>query len=114
MTMRPDLATMIRRVEAMRARLATVAAADEALLESVEDMLTEGYAHALDGDAWSIRSEERLHELISDTDSPVRGRELRMLAADHARCQHEVITLRRELAELRHDRERVPARPHAV
>lgn len=108
--MRPDLASIIERVAALRAQPAVRAGgADDALLAQIEDMLTEGYAHALDGDAWSMRSEERLHELISDSESVVRGRELRQLAAEHARFQREVVALRRELAELRHDRDRMQA-----
>ena len=106
--MRPDLATMIERVQGLRARTrGRAGGADEPLLVQIEDVLTEGYAHALDGDAWSMRSEERLHELISDTESVVRGRELRKLSSEHARFQREIVMLRRELAELRHDRDRM-------
>lgn len=108
--MRPDLATMIGRVEVLRRQIRGRAdSMDTTLLAQIEDMLTEGYAHALDGDAWSMRSEERLHELISDSGSVVRGRELRQLAAEHARFQREIVALRRELAELRHDRDRMQA-----
>lgn len=113
--MRPDLASIIKRVEALRAQTdVRPGEADEALLAQIEDLLTEGYAHALDGDAWSLRSEERLHELISDTDLVVRGRELRQLASEHARFQREVVALRRELAELRHHRDRVQALARAT
>ena len=102
--------SIIERVEALRAQAGVRAGgADDALLAQIEDMLTEGYAHALDGDAWSMRSEERLHELISDAGSVIRGRELRQLAAEHARFQREIVALRRELAELRHDRDRMQA-----
>ena len=112
--MRPDLATMIDRVIALRAQARERPLADdEVLLEEIEDTLTEGYAHALAGDAWSTRSEQRLHELINDSESPVRGRELRSLAAEHGRFQREVVALRRELAELRHDRDRLRAGSHA-
>ena len=112
--MRPDLASIIERVETLRAQTrARADRADEALLEQIEDLLTEGYACALDGDAWSMRS-ERLHELISDSGSPVRGRELRKLASEHARFQREIVALRRELAELRHDRDRLRAGPRAA
>ena len=107
MIMPPDLATVIERVAALRAQARDRRGWDATLLAQIEDMLTEGYAHALDGDAWSMRSEERLHELIADTDSIVRGRELRTLAGEHARFQRDVIALRRELAELRHDRDRL-------
>lgn len=104
---------MIERVAALRDRVRGKTAG-EALLAEVEDTLTEGYAHALSGDAWSMRSEQRLHDLISNPQAPVRGRELRALAYEHARFQNDVIALRRELAELRHDRDRLSAGSHAA
>jgi len=104
--MRPDLATVIERVAALRQR-ARGHAPSERLMAEIEDTLTEGCAHALAGDAWSMRSEQRLHELISDAGSPVRGRELRSLAGEHARFQNDVMALRRELADLRNDRDRL-------
>jgi hypothetical protein len=106
--MPPDLATMIQRVAALRER-AHIRATDIGLLAETEDMLTEGYAHALAGDAWSMQSEQRLHELINDINSPVRGRDLRSLAGEHARFQRDVMALRRELADLRHERDRLAA-----
>ena len=85
----------------------------KALLERIEDALSEGYGLALEGDAWSMRSEERLHEIISDTTTPVRGRALRTIATEHARFERDLIALRRELAELRRQRDRLYARSHA-
>lgn len=99
---------MIERVAALRAGVRGRTSRD-ALLAEIEDTLTEGYAHALSGDAWSMRSEQRLHDLISNPESPVRGRELRALTYEHARFQSDVIALRRELAELRNDRDRLRA-----
>ena len=110
--MRPNLAAMIDRVVALREHVRD-RAPDAALLVEVEDTLSEGYAHALAGDAWSTRSEQRLHELINDAQSPVRGRDVRSLAAEHGRLQREVVALRRELAELRHERDRLRAGSHA-
>jgi hypothetical protein len=78
-----------------------------ALMAEIDDVLAEGYARALNGDAWSIRTEERLHELISDPEVPVRGRHLRAVATDHAGFQRELIELRRRLAELGGERERL-------
>ena len=100
---------MIERVAALRVHVRG-RTSGHALLAEIEDTLTEGYAHALSGDAWSMRSEQRLHDLISNSESPVRGRELRALATEHARFQNDVIALRRELAELRNDRDRLQAR----
>ena len=83
----------------------------ETLLEQIEDVLSEGYGQALAGDAWSISREERLQQLISDVDEPFRARRLRLLAAEHAEFQRDLIALRRELAELRRDRERLCVAP---
>ena len=113
--MHPDLARMIERVHALHEQARDRAGVDRALLEKIEDVLTEGYARALEGDAWSMSSEQRLHELIDgDGDSLVRGRELRTLAIEHARFQNEVMALRRELAELRYDRDRLHAGSHVT
>lgn len=112
MAMRTDLMTMTERVIALRHRVRRPATSD-ALFAEIEDTLTEGYAHALSGDAWSMRSEQRLHELISDVESPVRGKEIRALANEHAAVQRDVIALRRELAELRQDRDRLRDCSHA-
>ena len=103
---------MIERVAALRAR-ARGRRASETLVAEIEDTLTEGYAHALTGDAWSMRSEQRLHDLINDAESPMRGRELRALTTEHASFQRDVVALRRELAALRQDRDRLRADSHA-
>lgn len=84
-----------------------------ALLERIEDALSEGYGVALEGDAWSLHSAERLHEIISDTRTPVRGRAVRTIATEHARFKRDLIALRCELAQLRRQRDRLYARSHA-
>ena len=104
--MRQELAEMTERVSALHGRAASSTPA-EPLLDEVEDALAAGYAQALAGDAWSMATEQRLHELISDPDVPVRGRELRKLAGEHAACQRDLIDLRRELAALRDERDRL-------
>ncbi|MBW3608896.1 MAG: hypothetical protein KY463_11160 [Actinobacteria bacterium] len=106
--MRPDLATMIERVTLLRERCAR-GARDEGLLEQIEDVLSEGYAQALAGDAWSNSTEERLQQRISGEGEPFRARRLRLrlLATEHAQFQRELVALRRGLAELRHDRDRL-------
>ncbi len=111
--MRPDLATMIDRVAAVRQR-ARGGRAEEGLLAEIEYILSEGYVEALMGDAWSIDSEQRLHDLIDNADSPTRGRELRTLANEHASFQRDVVALRFELAQLRNDRDRLHGRSHAT
>lgn len=85
----------------------------EALLAQMEDALSEGYGLALAGDAWLMRFEERLHEIIDDASSPVRGGALRTVASEHARFERDLIGLRRELARLRGERDRVHARTFA-
>lgn len=104
---------MIKRVAALREQVHT-SAPGETLLAEIEDTLSEGYAHALTGDAWSMRSEQRLHELINDSRSALRGRDLRHLANQHAAFERDVIALRRALAELRQDRDRLQARSHTT
>ena len=100
--MQPDLATMIKRLGALRAR---VEGGEEAPLAQIEEALTDGYAEALAADAWSMSTEDRLQELITNASIPVRGRELRALATEHQCFQRDLIALRRELAALRRDRD---------
>jgi len=111
--MPPELVTISERIASLRNRSAS-AAGGQALVAEIEDALAHGYAEALAGDAWSMRTEQRLQELISDTDVPVRGRELRVLASEHSGFQRDLIALRRELAELCHDRDRLRAGSHAT
>jgi hypothetical protein len=80
----PDLATVIGRAAEMRAVSAN-RTPTEALLARIEDALIEGYAWALTGDAWSMRAEQRLHELVSDTLVPAGDRDLRALTRERAR-----------------------------
>ena len=104
--MRPHLAPAIERVARLRGE-ATGRIDSAAALAEIENVLCEGYALALTGDAWSSRTEQRLHELISDASVPGRGRELRALGGEHARCRQELIALRSELAELRREHTRL-------
>jgi hypothetical protein len=99
---------MIERVARLCDGLA-VRSSSSALMTEIDDVLTEGYARALNGDAWSTRTEERLHELISDPEAPVRGRHLRAVATDHTGFQRDLIELRRSLAVLSHERDRLRA-----
>lgn len=56
-----------------------------------------------------MRTEQRLHELVSDTLVSVADGDLRALAREHARFSHDLVALRRELAALRRDRDRLRA-----
>ena len=73
----------------------------EVSLADVENVLTEGYAEALAGDAWTMRAERTLQDLLQSAASPARALSLRALAREHAAFQYELIALRRELAALR-------------
>lgn len=103
--MPPDLATITERVARLR-DLAASRTMRGALLAEIADALSEGYASALEGDAWTIGAERRARELIDDADTVAAGRALRALATECTGFQRELATLRRELAELhrRHDR----------
>lgn len=105
--MRPDLATMTARVAELR-EVSEASSATEALLAQIEDRLTEGYAWALTGDAWSTRTEQRLLELRSDTLVIVDEGD-RRLAREHIRFRRDLTALRRELAALRRERDRLRA-----
>jgi hypothetical protein len=101
--MRPDLAPIHARVHGLRETSAAAVASD-ALFAEIEDALMEGYACALNGDAWSLATEQRLHELMIDPES---GAKLGALATEHTRFQRELIGLRRALSELWRDRDRL-------
>ena len=91
---------MTARVAQLRAETAARARSDVSRAK-IADVLTEGYARALAGDAWAMRAERQLHDLLCDSASPNRGVSLRALMREHASFQAELMTLRRELAALR-------------
>jgi hypothetical protein len=97
---------MTNRLAGLREQVAQ-ASLPPALLVQVEDALTEGCACALSADDWAARAEQRLHDLISDADVPVRARDLRELTIEHTRLQRELVALRGELSELWRDRDRL-------
>lgn len=97
---RPDLADLTDRVARLLADTAGCAPSDE-LMALVEGLLTEGYASALAGDAWAIRAEQRMHDLVGDRAARARGDSLHALTREHAVFERQLIALRRELAELR-------------
>lgn len=107
-----DVEIATQMVIAARARVARLPPGVIAVRE-IDDVLTHGYARALEGDAWLMQAEERLHELIDDASAPTRGRELRTIAREHADFQRKVIELRRELQALRLERTRMRSRSHA-
>lgn len=110
--MPPDVDSTTERVINARATLASLTT-DELAMRVIDDVLSEGYAQALEGDAWLMRAEQRLHALIDDATVPARGRELRTVAREHSGFQRSVIALRRELEALRQERSRLRSHSHA-
>jgi hypothetical protein len=103
--MRPDVDSATERVIALRARLADSPAAGVAP-QKIEDELCVGYVCALEADAWLSGVEERLQ--ASFEDSPLDAREeVLALVAEHAKFQRSLIALRRELAGLRREHDRL-------
>ena len=104
--MSPDLTTMLERVMRLREELAA-RRPTPALLAEIEDVLTEGYAHALDGDAWSTRTEERLLNSFRGSNTRVCARDQQAVMAERSGVQRELVELRRELTELWRERDRL-------
>jgi len=99
---------MIGHVAALR-EVSASSTATEALLAQIEDRLTDGYAWALNGDAWSMRFEQRLYELGSKPLVGVDDCDYRTLAPAYLRFRRELAALRRELGALRRERDRLLA-----
>lgn len=98
---------MTDQITALRG-LAASSAPTQALLAQIEDSLAAGYACALTGDAWSMRTEQRLHALAGAA-VPAAAHDLRVLACEHARLRRDLIALRGGLAQLRSDGDRLRA-----
>lgn len=77
-------------------------------MEEIEDALCAGYAGALAGDAWCMRTERALSELVGAASAVA----LCEVASERKRVQGELSALRRELGELRRDRDRLRAALH--
>ena len=107
-----DVENATKMIIAARARVARLPPGVVAVGE-IDDVLTQGYARALEGDAWLSQTEERLHDLIDDVTAVKRGRELRTIAREHDHFQRSVIELRRELEALRLERTRIRSRSYA-
>lgn len=101
--MDPNLAGTIERIAALRREVTATDEVSEALQARAEDLLIEGYAHALAGDAWLRSTEQQLHDLINDRGVAIRGDRLREISRQHVEFQRCLVALRRELAGLRHD-----------
>jgi hypothetical protein len=96
-----DPAPLLDRIRALTAR-ARRASSDQVLLVEIEDLLSQGYAEALSGEARMVALEERLDEIL-DTGDESRARELRLVVREHRDVEGTVARLRRALAELHGD-----------
>lgn len=87
-----------RRLDAIAARLRDARVSER----EVEDILTEGYARALAGEAQSRHLERRLSELLPDMDEPSVAKEARRLALQRRTVDQAVADLRAKLRRV-HD-----------
>ena len=90
----PDLH---ERLDAFAARVGNPGADEREL----EDLLTEGYAHALAGEAQSRRIARELTRLLPDIDQPAVAKEARRLALQRRTVDQAVAHLHAKLARLR-------------
>ncbi len=112
--MRPDVQAATDRAIAARAQLAALAPHSVPPPE-IEGELCSGYMHALDGDAWLAQVEDRLTVAVAaDRSSPINCREPFALAAEHNEFRLGLIALRRELAALRDEHDRLRLTAHAA
>jgi hypothetical protein len=82
-------------------RLDAVAARPDLSQSELEDLLTEGYARALDGEAKSRRLEQRLATLLPEMDEPRVATEIRRLTLQRRTVDQAVSDLRAKLASVR-------------
>lgn len=88
------------RFDALRLR-AREREADERTLSQMEDLLAEGYARALAGEAGSRRLEQRLELLLPRIEDPAVAKEARRLALQRQTLDGAVTELRAKLAGMR-------------
>jgi uncharacterized protein YPO0396 len=95
-------ADLQQRLDALRARARKVGA-DERVLAQMEDLLAEGYARALAGEAGSRRLGQRLEMLMPRMEEPATAKEARRLALQRRNLDETVAKLRAELAGMREE-----------
>lgn len=105
--MHPDLTPISDRVQALCERAGRRAAPDPVLVGEIERTLCDGYAEALEGDAWSAQMERRMQELIVRIPAAGAARELRVVAKRHGDFQVHLVLLRRRLVRLRAEFDRL-------
>jgi hypothetical protein len=95
-----DLSSVVRRVGSLFER-AYATGAERPTWAEIEDLLTEGYAHALGLEGERAQIEKRISSLISASHERDTAIELRALSARHSEIDRNVRWLRSLLAELR-------------
>ena len=95
-----DHGDLLRRIDRLSARAAGPSP-DVELLSEIEDVLAEGYMHALTEEARSRRIGTRLDRLIETLDEPSAAVEARRLALQRRTLDHRIDTLRARLTTIR-------------
>lgn len=93
-------AELLDRIDRLAAR-ADTARADDALLSEIEDLLAEGYMHALTEEATSRRLAARVERLIETLDEPGAAVEARRIAVQRRTLDQRINTLRLRLNSIR-------------
>lgn len=101
-----DLDARITRI----ARRADVAAANAGLLDEIETVLSEGYAHALALEASRRQLDEQLAELMP-LDEPGPAKEARRIALERRGLERRIADLRDRLEGLRDEFARLAGSP---
>jgi hypothetical protein len=97
----PDHDNLLERVDRLSAR-AQHPCVEPEIVGEMNDLLSEGFAHALKEEARLDELEQRLADVLSDV-SPHRARELRRITVESRATQRGVNRLRTRLALL-HER----------
>ena len=95
-----EYSEILTRIDRLAAR-AAVAGEDSALVAELEDVLAQGYTHALTEEARSRRLETRLGHLVDVLDEPGAAVEARRLATQRRAVEKQIGTLRGRLAMVR-------------
>jgi hypothetical protein len=95
-----DHGDLLQRIEHLSAR-AAASSPDFELLSEIEDVLAEGYMHALTEEARSRRIGSRLDRLVEKLNEPSAAVEARRLALQRRTLDHRIEILRARLTMIR-------------
>ena len=107
-----DLSALVARIGTLFARV-HAASADPPSWPEVENLLTDGYALALELEAERWRIERRMAELALDRARSGGQTEQRSLGARHAKIDDDIGRLRSLLKELQHYGRQLPGAPES-